>query len=183
MSIGWPETLVLYRTRPIPRRQVGSGRRAGRVRYSCLKEAACGRGDSMGFESILVSKALPDREFRQNPIIDAHRYMTFSATMCLILPPAPSVLQEGSSDACAIHAKASAAKRLRSNGLRGDVVAGCQHRADLLGEPTYGESEGRTATKAFRKRDLPTDQAQAQQPEWDVPQWGCSGFRNPSTAR
>jgi hypothetical protein len=50
-------------------------------------------------------------------------------------------------------------------------------------KPTYGESEGRTATKAFRKRDLPTDQAQAQQPEWDVPQWGCSGFRNPSTAR
>jgi hypothetical protein len=36
------QTLVLYRTRPIPRRQVGSGRRAGRVRYSCLKEAACG---------------------------------------------------------------------------------------------------------------------------------------------
>ena len=35
-----PETLVLYRTRPIPRRQVGSGGRAGRVRYSCLKEAA-----------------------------------------------------------------------------------------------------------------------------------------------
>ena len=26
-------------------------------------------------------------------------------------------------------------------------------------KPTYGESEGRTATKAFRKRDLPTDQA------------------------
>jgi hypothetical protein len=50
-------------------------------------------------------------------------------------------------------------------------------------KPTYGESEGRTATKAFRKRDLPTDQAQAQQPEWDVPQWGCSGFRNRSTAR
>src|SRR6266851_5770876 len=38
-------------------------------------------------------------------------------------------------------------------------------------KPTSGESEGRTATKAFRKRDLPTDQAQAQQPEWDVPQW------------
>ncbi len=28
-------------------------------------------------------------------------------------------------------------------------------------KPTSGESEGRTATKAFRKRDLPTDQAQA----------------------
>jgi hypothetical protein len=33
--------------------------------------------------------------------------------------------------------------------------------------PLYPASEGRTATKAFRKRDLPTDQAQAQQPEWD----------------
>src|SRR5271165_6412571 len=51
----YPETLVLYRTRPIPRRQVGSGGRAGRGRYSCLKEAAgeealmqiqwCGRGE------------------------------------------------------------------------------------------------------------------------------------------
>jgi hypothetical protein len=37
---GRPQTLVLYRTRPIPRRQVGSGGCAGRVRYSCLKEAA-----------------------------------------------------------------------------------------------------------------------------------------------
>jgi hypothetical protein len=44
----------------------------------------------MEFESILVSKALP--------VIHAHRY-DFSATMCLILSPAPSVLQEGSSDA------------------------------------------------------------------------------------
>jgi integrase len=48
---------------------------------------------------------------------------------------------------------------------------------------TIYSGEGRTATKAFRKRDLPTDQAQAQQPEWDVPQWGCSDFRNRSTAR
>src|ERR1700730_2724607 len=61
---------------PIIGGQVGSGSRAGRVRYSCLKEAARGWGDSMEFESILVSKALPDREFRQNPVIDAHRYMT-----------------------------------------------------------------------------------------------------------
>jgi len=37
-----PETLVLYRMRPIRRAQVGSGRGAGRVRYSCLKEAARG---------------------------------------------------------------------------------------------------------------------------------------------
>ena len=38
----YPETLVLYRMRPIARTQVGSGRRAGRVRYNCLKEAARG---------------------------------------------------------------------------------------------------------------------------------------------
>jgi hypothetical protein len=41
-SIDWPETLVLYRMRPISLAQVGSGCRAGRVRYSCLKEAARG---------------------------------------------------------------------------------------------------------------------------------------------
>ena len=39
------ETLeVLCRMRPIIRAQVGSGGRAGRVRYSCLKEAARGAG-------------------------------------------------------------------------------------------------------------------------------------------
>src|SRR6266516_986582 len=38
----YPETLVLYRMRPISLAQVGSGCRAGRVRYSCLKEAARG---------------------------------------------------------------------------------------------------------------------------------------------
>jgi hypothetical protein len=36
------------------------------------------------------------------------------ATICVILPPAPSVLQEGRSTLASIHAKASAAKRLRS---------------------------------------------------------------------
>src|ERR1700730_834381 len=40
--IDWPETLVLYRMRPIIGGQVGSGSRAGRVRYRCLKEAARG---------------------------------------------------------------------------------------------------------------------------------------------
>src|ERR1700733_3893212 len=58
------------------RKAAGSGSRAGRVRHSGLKEAARGWGDATEFESILVSKALPDREFRQNPVIDAHRYMT-----------------------------------------------------------------------------------------------------------
>ena len=38
-----PETLVLYRTRPIDSGQVGSGSCVGRVRYSCLKEAAVGK--------------------------------------------------------------------------------------------------------------------------------------------
>jgi hypothetical protein len=36
----YPETLVLYRMRPVVGWQVDSGRRVGRVRYSCLKEAA-----------------------------------------------------------------------------------------------------------------------------------------------
>ena len=35
---------VLYRMRPITRAQAGSVGRAGRVRYSCLKEAARGGG-------------------------------------------------------------------------------------------------------------------------------------------
>ena len=39
------------------------------------------------------------------------------ATICVILPPAPSVLQEARSTLASIHAKASAAKRLRSNRL------------------------------------------------------------------
>jgi hypothetical protein len=56
--------------------KAGSGSRAGRVPYSCLKEAVRGWEDSMEFESSLVSKALPDREFRRNPFADAHRYMT-----------------------------------------------------------------------------------------------------------
>jgi hypothetical protein len=41
----------------------------------------------MEFESILVSKALPDREFRKNPIIDAHRYMTPACAGCHRTPP------------------------------------------------------------------------------------------------
>jgi hypothetical protein len=35
-----------------------------------------GGGDSMQFESTLASKALPGREFSQNPVIDGHRYMS-----------------------------------------------------------------------------------------------------------
>jgi hypothetical protein len=37
---GRPQTLVLYRTRPIWSGRVDFWRRAGRVRYSCSKEAA-----------------------------------------------------------------------------------------------------------------------------------------------
>ena len=40
--------------------------------------------------------------------------------ICVILPPAPSLLQEDSSDACvSIDALASAAERLRSDGRSG----------------------------------------------------------------
>src|SRR5258707_14656883 len=41
----------------------------------------------MEFESILVSKALPDREFRQKAVIDVHRYITS------LQPPASSYLR------------------------------------------------------------------------------------------
>jgi hypothetical protein len=49
-------------------------------------------------------------------------------------------------------------------------------------KPASGESAGRTATKAFRKRGFslsPIDQAQAQQPERDVPSVGM--FRVPQS--
>ena len=42
----YPETLVLYRTRPTEEWRAEFRRRAGRVRYSCLKEAT-GGGASM----------------------------------------------------------------------------------------------------------------------------------------
>ena len=43
--------------------------------------------------------------------------------ICVILPPAPSLLQEDSSDACvSIDALASAAERLRSDGLCGSYA-------------------------------------------------------------
>src|SRR5205823_13804594 len=45
--------------------------------------------------------------------------------ICVILPPAPSLLQEDSSDACvSIDALASAAERLRSYGLSGNNPLG-----------------------------------------------------------
>ena len=48
--------------------------------------------------------------------------------ICVILPPAPSLLQEDSSDACvSIDALASAAERLRSNGLTGSNENGLAH--------------------------------------------------------
>jgi hypothetical protein len=46
-----------------------------------------GVADSMEFESILVSKALPDGEFRQKAVIDVNRYITS------LQPPASSYLR------------------------------------------------------------------------------------------
>ena len=40
MSTDWPETLVLYRTRPARLQKIYLPLHMGRVRYSCLKEAA-----------------------------------------------------------------------------------------------------------------------------------------------
>jgi hypothetical protein len=56
----------------------------------------------------------------------------------------------------------------------------------ISAKPTSGESEGRTATKAFRKRGFSfslTTKPQAQQPERDVSSVGMFQFRNRSTAR
>ena len=52
----------------------------------------------MGIQAIFALKALPDGDFGQNDVIDFH-HVAVLATICVILPPAPSVLQEDSSDA------------------------------------------------------------------------------------
>jgi hypothetical protein len=53
----------------------------------------------MGIQSIVAWKALPDGGFGQNDFIDFH-HVAVLATISVILPPAPSVFQERSSDAC-----------------------------------------------------------------------------------
>src|SRR5207245_11742010 len=68
--------------------------------------------------------------------------------ICVILPPAPSLLQEDSSDACvSIDALASAAERLRSHGqfgsnfqetitpLRTGLTRGCSEMGGARGWP------------------------------------------------
>src|ERR1700674_4302448 len=74
--------------------------------------------DSMEFESILVSKGLPDAEFSQKVLLMLID-LSLPTTMHVILPPAPSVLQGEVRTLVSIHAKAFAAKRLRSSQLRG----------------------------------------------------------------
>jgi hypothetical protein len=55
----------------------------------------------------------------------------------------------------------------------------------ISSKPTSGESEGRTATKAFRKRGFSclTTKPRHNSRNGTCPQSGCSGFRNRSTAR
>ena len=55
----------------------------------------------------------------------------------------------------------------------------------MSSKPTSGESEGRTATKAFRKRGFSclTTKPRHNSRNGTCPQSGCSGFRNRSTAR
>jgi len=65
--------------------------------------------------------------------------------ICVILPPAPSLLQEDSSDACvSIDALASAAERLRSDGLSGNNPLG---RIEL---PIYREPSRSPNTMIYR---------------------------------
>jgi hypothetical protein len=63
---------------------------------------------------------LPDGDFGQNDIIGFHHGAVL-ATICVILPPAPSVLQEDSSDErlglCT--RQRPPRERLRSDGLTG----------------------------------------------------------------
>ena len=54
---------------------------------------------AMGIHSISALKALPDGEFGQKVVIEIHR-CRLPTSIGVILPPAPSVLQEDSSDAC-----------------------------------------------------------------------------------
>src|ERR1700693_5132397 len=54
---------------------------------------------AMGIQSISAQKALPDGDFGQKVVIDAHRCRT-SRNLVSHPTSAPSVLQEGSSDAC-----------------------------------------------------------------------------------
>ena len=64
----------------------------------------------MEFESILVSKALPDREFRQNPVIDAHRYMTSLQPCAWSYLRRHPFFKSEVPTRVSIHAKASAAR-------------------------------------------------------------------------
>ena len=75
----------------------------------------------MEFESILVSKALPDGTFSQKAVIDTHLTITSSNDLRdFTADTIRSSRREGRSTLASIHAKASAAKRLRSNGLLGN---------------------------------------------------------------
>ena len=94
-------TLVLYRRRALTRsleRNRGLGRAFDKaVRRKPLAGAAdtgC-YGNSIDF----CLKALPDGDFGQNVIIDFH-HVAVLAAIRVILPPAPSVFQEDSSEAC-----------------------------------------------------------------------------------
>jgi hypothetical protein len=81
--------------------QVGSGRRAGRIRYSCLKEAArgCGgRGELWELNRFWSQDPCQTGTLVKNLLLILINICL--ATICVILPPASSVLQAGVPDAC-----------------------------------------------------------------------------------
>jgi hypothetical protein len=113
-------TLVLYRKRTAPQFRFASTSGV-RFRYSRQKEAArgCGgRGVLWEFNRFLPEKPCQTGTLAKSLsliLIDVE----LLATICVILPPAPSILQEASSDACVYTRAASAAERLRSDGQLG----------------------------------------------------------------
>jgi hypothetical protein len=113
-------TLVLYRKRTAPQFQLASTSEV-RFRYSRQKEAARGCGG----RGVLweFNRFLPEKPCQTGTLAKILLLMLIDiellATICVILPPAPSVLQEVSSDACVYTRVASAAERLRSDGQAG----------------------------------------------------------------
>src|SRR6266700_3130753 len=94
-------TLVLYRKRTARRFRLASTSGV-RFRYSRQKEAArgCGgRGVLWEFNRFLPEKPCQTGTLLKTLLLRPIG-AEFLVTICVILPPAPSVLQEGSSDAC-----------------------------------------------------------------------------------
>ena len=93
-------TLVLYRKRTARRFRLASTSGV-RFRYSRQKEAVRGCGGRGALWKF--NRFLPDTPCQTGTLVKTPLLMLIDiclAIICVILPPAPSVLQAGSSDAC-----------------------------------------------------------------------------------